>query len=220
MGFPTSPSEGEEHTTLLGTVYKYTNIPAGEDKWYIINADINLNDLTEKNHVSLAAKNGEADVQHLTAAQVAALHAIYAVNTIPLQAGRLANGSTWNTYTSTQVIVMPAADNNCDANFSGIMPSNATAMTNPTLHIRFAGAAADSWVINVTVHASAASEAQGSNLHNGAETLTAGAGATFYDKAVALTGTISPSDLIGIRMQKTSSDAQILYITGSCYIER
>ncbi|KKK57518.1 hypothetical protein LCGC14_3053650, partial [marine sediment metagenome] len=73
MAFPTSPSNGDEYTNALGTVYKYLT---ADDKWYIISAPINLNDLTEKNHVSLAAKNGEADIQHLTAAQVAALHAV------------------------------------------------------------------------------------------------------------------------------------------------
>ena len=72
MAFPTSPSNGDEYTNALGTIYKYLTT---DDKWYIISAPINLNDLTEKDHVSLDAKNGEADVQHLTAAQVAALHA-------------------------------------------------------------------------------------------------------------------------------------------------
>ncbi|KKN22852.1 hypothetical protein LCGC14_0910820 [marine sediment metagenome] len=51
MAFPTSPSNGDEYTNALGTVYKYLTT---DDKWYIINAPINLNDLAEKNHISLA----------------------------------------------------------------------------------------------------------------------------------------------------------------------
>ena len=51
MGFPTSPSNGDEYTNALGTIYKYLT---ADDKWYIINAPLNLNDLTEKDHASLA----------------------------------------------------------------------------------------------------------------------------------------------------------------------
>ena len=74
MAFPTTPSNGDEYTNALGTIYKYLT---ADDKWYIINAPINLNDLAEKDHISLDAKNGEADVQHLTAAQVATLDSIH-----------------------------------------------------------------------------------------------------------------------------------------------
>ena len=216
MGFPTSPSEGEEHTTLLGTVYKYTNIPAGEDKWYIINADINLNDLTEKNHVSLAAKNGEADVQHLTAAQVAAI----GIDDIQLNVERLAAGTIISTWTSIPMAGMPAADQNCEINYVGHAPAGMTAMVNPNLIISFSGAGADTWTLDIKANSAGHGDAQGSNLHNGAENLTAGAGATFYRKTVALVGTISPSDVVGMRIKKTSSDAQILYITMIAWIER
>lgn len=147
MAFPTSPSDGQEYTTILGTVYKYR---ASDDCWYIINdfgslddiddvvittpgedevlaydngsstwinqtpaeaglepafskntgfnknfgtitgtvaegddsrfhtptvaGDLNLNDLAEKNHASLANKNAETDFKHLTDAQQSALH--------------------------------------------------------------------------------------------------------------------------------------------------
>ena len=35
MAFPTTPSNGDEYTNALGTVYKYLT---ADDKWYIINA--------------------------------------------------------------------------------------------------------------------------------------------------------------------------------------
>ena len=50
MAFPTSPSNGDEYTNALGTIYKYLT---ADDKWYIISAPINLNDLAEKDHISL-----------------------------------------------------------------------------------------------------------------------------------------------------------------------
>ncbi len=95
MAFPTSPSNGDEYTNALGTIYKYLT---ADDKWYIISAPINLNDLTEKNHVSLAAKNGEADIQHLTAAQVTALHAVEDKTRTILMELTVNNGATIFSY--------------------------------------------------------------------------------------------------------------------------
>ncbi len=47
MGFPTSPTHGDEYTTALGTVYKYSNItPDFDDKWYIISSPLNIVDDT------------------------------------------------------------------------------------------------------------------------------------------------------------------------------
>ena len=43
MAFPTSPSNGDEYTNALGTVYKYLT---ADDKWYIISADVAHSDTT------------------------------------------------------------------------------------------------------------------------------------------------------------------------------
>ena len=131
----------------------------------------------------------------------------------------MAAGTTISTWTSTPMGAMPAADQNAEISYSGHAPTNMVAKVNPNLILSFSGGGADTWIIDVKVNSAGHGDAQGNNLHNGAETLTAGAGATFYKKTVALTGTISPGDIIGIRIQKTSSDAQILYMSMICWIE-
>ena len=142
------------------------------------------------------------------------------INDIQLIAVILANGATESYWTSTPIAQIEAVDQNAEVIFTGHAPSNMTAMVNPNLIIGFYGAAADEWVITTRVHAATHGEAQGNNLHNGAETLTAGAGATLYLKTIALVGTISARDIVGVRIIKTSSDAQILYLNLVCWIER
>ena len=133
---------------------------------------------------------------------------------------RLAAGTVVNRWTSTPIGQMEAIDQNAEIGYTGHAPADMEAMVNPNLILSFSGAAADEWTIDVKVNSAGHGDAQGNNLHNGAETLTAGAGATFYTKTVALVGTISPSDIIGVQIQKTSSDAQVLYMSLACWIER
>jgi len=66
MAFPTSPSNGDEYTNALGTLYKYLTT---DDKWYIINAPIE--------HNSLDGLNDGTVYEHISADQLAALHAVY-----------------------------------------------------------------------------------------------------------------------------------------------
>jgi len=68
MAFPTSPSEGQEYTNALGTVYKYTNV-GNDDKWYIITEELDHNNLNGLN-------DGDS-YEHITQTQKDALHAIY-----------------------------------------------------------------------------------------------------------------------------------------------
>lgn len=67
-GFPTSPNDGDEYTTALGTVYKYL---ATDDKWYIISGDLE--------HNSLSGLNDGIDYEHITQTQKDALHTIYSL---------------------------------------------------------------------------------------------------------------------------------------------
>ena len=63
-GFPTSPNDGDEYETILGTLYKYSTT---DDKWYIINPPILHNSLSDLN-------DGDA-YEHITQTQKDALHA-------------------------------------------------------------------------------------------------------------------------------------------------
>ena len=144
----------------------------------------------------------------------------FGIDDIQLIAVRLDQGTIVNTWTSTPMGQMGAADTNAEISYTGHAPANMEAMVNPNLILSFSGGGADNWAITVRVNSAGHGDAQGSNLHNGAEALGAAAGATFYTKTVALVGTISPSDIIGIRVVKTSNDAQVLYMSMACWIER
>ncbi|KKK88204.1 hypothetical protein LCGC14_2745520, partial [marine sediment metagenome] len=65
MAFPTSPSNGDQYTNALGTIYQYQ---AADDKWYIV---------TAITHNTLDGLNDGNDYEHISAAQLAALHAVY-----------------------------------------------------------------------------------------------------------------------------------------------
>ena len=62
MAFPTTPSNGDEYTNALGTVYKYLD---ADNKWYIINAPINWSDVVGAeaavNALIAAATNYDAE---------------------------------------------------------------------------------------------------------------------------------------------------------------
>lgn len=73
MGFPTSPSDEDEYTTILGTVYKYR---LSDDCWYIINEELDLDGLgdvvidgTPADHELLAWDNGTSKWINMTATE-------------------------------------------------------------------------------------------------------------------------------------------------------
>ncbi len=142
------------------------------------------------------------------------------IDDIQLIAVRLADGTVISTWTSTPMAQIEAADQNAEISYTGHAPANMDAMVNPNLILSFSGAAADTWSITVKANSAGHGDAQGNNLHTGVETLVAAAGARFYTKTVALVGTISPSDIIGLRIEKISSDVQVLYMSLAAWIER
>ena len=63
--FPTDANEGDEVTNTNGTIFKYN---AADDRWYIIFTTVLHNELSDLN-------DGD-DYEHISAAQLAALHTI------------------------------------------------------------------------------------------------------------------------------------------------
>jgi hypothetical protein len=137
---------------------------------------------------------------------------------VPMQ--RAIAYSTWNTY---NIALFNAASNTDQAWFSKYYETWRTALTNPTLVIIYSFTVADNW--NVLVRCTAETSLEGANNNTLVNATTAwdasGGGlavTTLHFKEIALTGTISPVDLVGIRIVKSSVDAQDLYING-CFIK-
>ncbi|MHC4867888.1 MAG: hypothetical protein ACYTEX_27775, partial [Planctomycetota bacterium] len=132
----------------------------------------------------------------------------------PLTLKQYRSGCVVTTYESIAVVSYPAATQNCDAGWNATSEW-AVALTNPTLVIRISSGAADTWTFHTYATSNAPTESINlKNLYDAADDWSTGAGVTLTEITISLTGTVSPGDQVGVRLKKTSADAQNMYIAG------
>lgn len=142
-------------------------------------------------------------------------------NSVSIHLTDASGGALMSNWSTQPIVNLPAADNSCQANYQGYMPSGWEAMTNPTLIILYGSAAGDSWSVTVRADSGTSGEsASTNNLHTAGVTFTTSTGSQWYKKEVVLSGTISPGDIIGVRLMKTSSDSENLNVGCTLWIER
>jgi len=168
-------------------------------------------------HNSLNGLTAGTDYEHITQAQNDALQYCFG---LPFTTAT--GGGTTEVFNTQSVGGLPAADDSCQLQYQGYMPTGWADMVNPKMIILFATAVGtDSWQIRVRVDASKEGESSNTtNLHGAILTFTTTSTEVWHKKEVQLTGTISAGDIVGVRLMKTSTDAQVCYVGLMLWVKR